>query len=472
MLLCLRNIIFVKHNNMIMKFLNREKEQQRLINALSAVKPKLIIIYGRRRCGKSSLIKKILKPGDIYFMAQMSDEAVQRIHLAKTIGEKINGFDKVVYPDWESLFLNLNNVIKEPLTLCVDEFPYLVKASSILPSLIQKIIDTIGERKFHLILCGSSQQMMQGLVLDSSAPLYGRADEIMKIAPLEAGWLSDMLECTPAQAVNEFSVWGGVPRYWELRAREKSFREAVINIILDRYGVLHEEPSRLFMDDMRESILAFSILTIVGSGSNRLSEIAGRLNKPSTQLSRPIENLIQLGYLKREIPFGEPIKNSKKGIYRIADQFMNFYFNFLAPNLSRLELGLTDHVYKDFESRMSAYVSFEWENLCRRSIPMRPVNGIYFDNAFRWWGPNLKNEYMELDILAVSLDGTSLLIGECKWSKIKDSVSLIKKLEQKAGLLPFTKGKKIIPMLFVKDLSETIHSSNVFLPSDVLARLR
>ena len=335
-----------------MEFFNREKEKQRLLKAIGNKKAKLVIIYGRRRCGKSTLIKNTLKSGDIYFMAQQSNEAIQRMQLANTIGEKIKGFDSVVYPDWESLFINLNNVSNEPFTLCIDEFPYLVKGSVSLTSIIQKIIDTTSDRKYHLILCGSSQQMMQGLILDSSSPLYGRADEIVKISPLDAGWISEALGCKFDQAIVEYSVWGGVPRYWELRAEEKSFKTAVKNIILDRYGVLHEEPIRLFLDDMRESVQAFSILSVVGNGSNRLSEIAGKLNKPATQLSRPIDNLIQLGYLKREVPFGESEKNSKRGIYRIADPFMNFYFTFLVPNLSRLELGLIDQVYNVFESRL------------------------------------------------------------------------------------------------------------------------
>jgi AAA+ ATPase superfamily predicted ATPase len=314
--------------------------------------------------------------------------------------------------------------------------------------------------------------MMQGLVLDGTSPLYGRADEIMKITPLEAGWLTDALNCKPDEAVMEYSVWGGVPRYWELRAEENSFKEAVINIILDRYGVLHEEPSRLFLDDMRESVQAFSILSVVGNGSNRLSEIAARLNKPATHLSRPVDNLIQLGYLKREIPFGEPEKNSKKGIYRISDPFMNFFFTFLFPNLSRLELGLTEQVFKTFESRQSGYVSAEWENLCRRSIPGSVANNIEFDIASRWWGSDLKQQPAEFDIVAQSSDKKHLLIGECKWSAVNNPGAELKKLEQKAFLFPIAKERKIITALFIKETSEKEIPSNVFLPSDVLRSLR
>ncbi|MBU0489865.1 MAG: ATP-binding protein, partial [Bacteroidetes bacterium] len=153
-----------------MEFLNRFKEKERLEKALESEKAKLVIIYGRRRCGKSTLIKNTLTQKDVYFMAQNADESIQRIQLASTIGEKISGFESVVYPDWNSLFTNLNNVIKEPFTLCIDEFPYLVKSATGLPSTIQQMIDTTIKRKFHLVLCGSSQQMMKGLVIDSASP--------------------------------------------------------------------------------------------------------------------------------------------------------------------------------------------------------------------------------------------------------------------------------------------------------------
>jgi hypothetical protein len=455
-----------------MNFYNREKEKQRLNKALQNDKAKLIVIYGRRRCGKSTLIKNVIGSNDVYFMAQQADESIQLAQLASAIGEKIEGFDSVVYPNWESLFINLNNVIKQTITICIDEFPYLVKNSNGLPSVIQKIIDNNTARKYHLILCGSSQQMMRGLILDSTAPLYGRANEILKLTPLEAGWIDEALECSAEQAVLEYSVWGGVPRYWELRKEDESFEAALKNIILDRYGVLHEEPSRLFLDDMREYVQAYSILTLVGNGCNRLSEIASRINKPANQLSRPIENLIQLGYLKREVPFGEHLKNSKKGLYRIADPFMNFYFTFVAPNLSRLELNLTDQVYGILATKISLFVSGEWENLCRRSIPMLPVKGINFDIAYRWWGANCENKPMEIDVIAESLDKRFLLVGECKWSLIGDVSKLVDELIQKARLLPFAKDKIIIPVVFVKETTQKGVNDGVFLPFDVMGRLK
>lgn len=455
-----------------MRFLNRNREQQRLKKALQNPEGQLLVIYGRRRCGKSTLIKNTLRTNDVYFMAQQTDDTIQRQQLVSVIAENFPGFDDMVYPTWEALFNNLNNQTKEPITICLDEFPYLVKSSQELPSVIQKVIDQQQNKNFHILICGSSQQMMNTLALDSSSPLYGRAAEIIKIKPLEAGWITDALECNAVQSIEEYAIWGGVPRYWELRKKEENFEDAVKNIILDNQGILHEEPSRLFLDDMRESIQAYTILTIVGKGVKRISEIASRLNKPASQLSRPIDKLISLGYLKREIPFGENTKNSKKGIYHIAEPFFNFYFSFVVPHLSSLELNLTDQVYKVFKARENQFVSSQWEELCRRSVPLAPINDIEFGPSQRWWGNNTEKRPIEVDVVAESIDGKHLLVGECKWSKISRPQALLKEIEEKGATLPFAKNKTIVPVVFIKNNHSETLNSNIFLPRHVINRLK
>jgi len=144
----------------------------------------------------------------------------------------------------------------------------------------------------------------------------------------------------------------------------------------------------------------------------------------------------------------------------------------MAPNLSRLELGLTDQVYRSFLSVLTCYVSKEWESLCRRSVPMAHVNNIEFGPAARWWGPGMNRQPIEFDIVAESSDKKSILIGESKWSFVENPVIALKRLRQKAELLPLAAGKKIITVLFIKGTSEKEIPANVFLPSDVLERLR
>ncbi len=398
-------------------------------------------------------------------MAQQTDEVSQRSNLARNIAEQIKGFDAVIYPTWQALFAALNHSVEANVTLCLDEFPYMVKSSPSLPSVIQQIMDEHLAPRLHIILCGSSQQMMQGLILDSSEPLYGRASEIMKIKPLEAGWVQQALACDAPDAVKEYAVWGGVPRYWELRLQKDSFEEAVKYHILDTYGVLHEEPGRLFLDDLRESVQAYAILSLVARGCHRISEIASRLGKPASQLSRPMDTVINLGYVRREVPFGELEQKSKRGVYKINDPFMRYYFTYVVPNMSRLELNMTDQVYSRFENELNQYVSLEWEHLCRSSVPVGEWDGIEFNEARRWWGYGTDRSKMELDVVAESVDKKYLLAGECKWTAKADNDKLMGQLQKKVQNLPFAKDKKVIYKIFLPEnssrLPEVVDAGNV-----------
>lgn len=190
-----------------MEFVDRIEEQKRLIKALNSDKASFIVVYGRRRLGKSTLIKKVLTPSDVYYMADQTERAHQISLLAREIGMTVPDFDKVVYPDWQALLTGLNHRAKERFTLCLDEFPYLVKSSPELPALLQKLIDS-HSLKYNLIICGSSQQLMQGLVLDGSAPLYGRADQMLKLSPIHIKYLQEVLHTDAVSTVEEYAIWG------------------------------------------------------------------------------------------------------------------------------------------------------------------------------------------------------------------------------------------------------------------------
>jgi len=432
----LKKIIFVKHN--ISMFLDRQKERRKLQAALAQTRPSLVVVYGRRRTGKSTLLKQILGPDDVYFVADQGEAHLQRAKLATEIARQVPNFDRVLYPDWESLLNAVAQAARPPRALVLDEFPYLVKNAPELPSVLQKWVDNAPERP-HLVLCGSAQHLMRDLTLEGSAPLFGRADEIMQVRPLSAGWLPVFLATNAAQAVSEYAVWGGIPRYWELRRRYPDHAEAVRDLLLDKDGVLHEEPLRLFLDDMRSAVQAYSIVSLVGGGCHRLSEIAARLQRPATQLAGPLHNLIALGYLRREIPFGEMEKNAKRSLYQIADPFLRFYFAFVAPNRSRLELGLTTQVWAEMAARLPTHVSGIWEQLVRESVPLAGYFGLEWGPARRWWHGNGP----EIDVVAQSTDGAALLVGECKLADDPDPVRILAQLRQKAASLPFAQGKKI-----------------------------
>lgn len=457
-----------------MKFVDRIDETTRLKDVLSRNVPTFTVIYGRRRLGKSTLIKRVLTENDIYFLADRSENNHQRVMLSRVVAQKMVDFDKFIYQDWESLLLNLNYRAENKFTLCLDEFPYLVEQTPELPSILQKLLDE-KMLKYNLVVCGSSQSMMSGLVLDSTAPLYGRAELIMKFTPIKLPYIQEAIGGNEVQAIEEFAVWGGVPRYWELRESQDSLRESIWYNILSVNGTLYEEPAKLFQDDVKDIVKTSTLMSYIGNGANRLSEIATRSDEPSTNLSRPLKKLIDLGFLEREVPFGIDEKNAKKTLYKIADPFMAFYYKFVVTNKSFIELDRRLPIEQSLSSHFSEYVSFWWETLCRNAVTGNMINGILFTKAKRWWGSVLneegKPEQIEIDVMAESIDGKHLLVGECKWTSQENAKLLQNELLRKVKLLPFAKKYTLVPALFLKE-DPNNRVENIFLPTDVINLFR
>jgi AAA+ ATPase superfamily predicted ATPase len=452
----------------------RIDEATRLKDALAREKSSLVVMYGRRRLGKSTLIKRVLSENDVYFLADRSEGQHQRALLAKVIAQVFPDFEKLSYPDWESMFRAVNYRTDKRFTLCLDEFPYLVEQSPELPSVLQKLVDE-KQLKYNLVLCGSSQNMMYGLFLDSTAPLYGRADEIMRLTPIRLPYIQEALNLNAMNAIEEYAVWGGVPRYWELRENRISLDDAMWHNILSVNGALYEEPIKLLQDDVKDIVKTSTIMSYIGTGANRLSEIAARCNEPATNLSRPLKKLVDLGFLEKDVPFGIDEKNAKKSLYKIADPFMAFYYQFVVPNRSFIELGRRLPIEQALTAHFSESVNMQWEKLCRDAVTGNLVNGVVYGKAKRWWGSvfneDKKPEQVEFDVMAESLDKKSLLVGECKWTTGENDKQLTAALLRKANLLPFAKNYTIVPVLFLKNAPKG-DSENVMLPEDVVELMK
>ncbi len=461
----MQNIIVVR-----MKFVDRNEETARLREALGKEKSTLTIVYGRRRLGKSTLVKRVLTESDIYFLADRSEAKHQRSVLAQVAAQTFPDFDKVSYPDWEAIFRALNYRAERHFTICIDEFPYLASQSPEIASALQKLLDEKSLR-YNIVLCGSSQSMMYGLFLDATAPLYGRADVIMRLNPIRLPYIQEALQLRAENAVEEYAVWGGVPRYWELREGKNSLAEALWQNVLSANGTLYEEPAKLFLDDIKDLVKVSTIMSYIGGGANRLSEIAGRCGEPSTNLSRPLKKLIDLGFLLREVPYGSDESNTKKSLYKIADPFMAFYYQFVVPNRSFIELGRLKPVEEALSKHFPEYVSRQWESLCRNAVTGNELDGVLYGQAKRWWGSVLnecgKPVQMEIDVVAESLDRKTLLVGECKWTTGENGKPLEVELLRKASLLPFAKGHSVKAKLFLRQ-KPLDGFGDTLLPTDVL----
>jgi hypothetical protein len=453
-----------------MEFVDRKEEMGRLQRALTADKASVVVVYGRRRLGKSTLIKRVLTDRDVYYLADRSESGHQRALLAKVIALRFPDFDKVSYPDWESLFRALNYRTDGRFALCLDEFPYMAEQAPELPSVLQKLIDE-KQLRYHIILCGSSQNMMYGLFLDGTSPLYGRTDVMMRLTPLRLPYLQEALHLPAEQAMEEYAVWGGVPRYWKLREGLSSLREALWQNVLSVNGTLYEEPIKLFQDDVKDIVKTATLMSYIGSGANRLSEIAARCNEPATNLSRPLKKLVDLGFIEKELPFGVDEKNAKKSLYRIADPFMAFYFRFVLSNRSFIELDRRRPIEEMLDAHFTEFVGLQWERMCRNFVTGNEIAGVLYGPARRWWGSVMDEGktpvQIELDVVAESIDHRYLLVGECKWTEAEDAERLTAQLLRKARLLPFAEGHVLVPVLFLKR-PPLKGEGTVFLPQDLM----
>ncbi|HEX8107445.1 MAG TPA: ATP-binding protein [Kofleriaceae bacterium] len=428
---------------MPLPFVDRRAELGRLCRALTARTSSLVCVYGRRRVGKSRLVTTALEGlAAVYYLADERDEHLQRHSLAREIERLIPGFARVEYPDWDALLDRWAEAAPAGAVLAIDELPYLVRAAPALPSILQRRIDR-GPGRQHWVICGSSQRMMHGIVLDAAAPLYGRAREILKVEPLGFPYLSEALRLRRAEdAVEAYATWGGIPRYWVLADGAASLQAAQRDLILDPLGVLHAEPQRLLLDEVSETMQAHSILALIGQGCHRLSQIAGRLRRPATSLSRPLALLVDIGLVKRELPFGEHPRRSKRTRYRIADPFLRYWYRFVDPNRSLLEAR---HLDVQTQTAWLSHLGESWEEIVRASIPDVSIDTARWQPAQPWWGRAGDGPDAEIDVVAAHRDDRNrLLVGEVKLSlDAADVPRLLHDLEAKARACDWARNKQL-----------------------------
>lgn len=412
-----------------MDFFDRQEELRRLRRVTESREGGLVVVWGRRRVGKTRLLLEWVRGGKgLYWVADESAAPIQRRNLAETLEQRLPGFGQVEYRDWGSL---LSRVAREaqqqkwrgPLVL--DEVPYLVGPSPELPAVLQRFVDhDAKEAGLVVALAGSSQRMMQGLTLAPNAPLYGRARELMKLRPIPAGYIGEALgEADAHRNVLAYAVWGGIPRYWELAAPFADLREAVDSLALDPLGPLHEEPMRLLLEESPPAVALRPLLDAIGAGAHRVSEMGGRVGQPATSLTRPLTRLQDLDLVLREVPFGEPERSSKRALYKLGDPFLRLWFSLVAPKRSILMQVRREARLRLFDDAFGRLAATAWEELCRQAVPLlaRRLGGVEYGPAGRYWAGGMP----EWDVVAESVAGDALLVGEVKLIQGEPSAAAI-----------------------------------------------
>lgn len=407
-----------------MKFLNRERELGRLSALMSQPEAALVVLYGQRRVGKTRLALEFCRHHDgLYMVADQSSSTIQRAWFAGVIGRRFPGFADVVYPTWTALFdalarSSLAAGWRGPVVF--DEVPYLVQAAPEVASELQRWVDH-GAREAGLVvaLAGSSQRMMQGLVLNGNSPLFGRARELFEIRPLAPRFLGEALGSDDPRVIfDHFAAWGGIPRYWELAVPFGDDVVAAIDaLVLDSFGPLNGEPDRLLLEELPPAVELRPVLDAIGAGAHRASEIGSRVGSPVTSLGRPLKRLVEVGLVIREVPFGEPGTGGKRSIYRIAAPFMRLWFKTVAPYKAVLATADPAGRRALLAPRWDEHRASCFEELARSCLPALPPDGRLGTTGpwlpgHRWWHGNEP----EWDIVAENTDG-GLLLGEAKWSR-------------------------------------------------------
>jgi uncharacterized protein len=381
-------------------FVNRVREM-RLLGALRR-KGGLAIVFGRRRVGKTRLIRQWMKKiTGAYSQAIEGSKEIQLDQVLEDIRPHLPG--DIRPTSWTELF-SLLELSRGPWTLCLDEFPYLVAADPSLPSIIQKWWDHKKKMNISLILCGSSQRMMHRVCLDPAAPLYGRSRVILPIKPMAYGDFCKArgLDKRRAASFVIFSLVGGVPKYWEFVHARSSPLEVAQELFFGFAAYMENEPRRLLMDEQISGLSSLSVLEAIGRGAERPSEIASRQNVPQTQLSKVFYQLMDADLVRREVPFGQSERNPKNVLYKISDPSLRFWFKVFSPHQSRWPL----YSVEQKEKLLFEHASTVFEDQCRALHP----------HAKRYWGKNV-----EIDIVRPSSEsGNSLRIAEVKFRKLSE----------------------------------------------------
>ena len=462
-----------------MQFLNRAAELDRL-DAVLRRPGSFAAIWGRRRVGKSRLLLEWSSRHDgLYTVADLSAAPVQRRYLAEAAAQRFPGFASVEYPDWRSFLDRLRAeaaAARWPGPFILDELPYLLVADPTFASVLQNWLDRPGTRP-SMVVSGSSWRMMHGALLGAGAPLYGRAVEAFAVQPLRPGCLGDAFpDSTPREQVSLYALWGGTPRYWELAERFGTDLDAAVDtLVLDPTGPLHDEPDRLLREETPSASSLRPLLDVIGAGSHRISEVAGRLGKPASSLSGPLATLCEMRLLHREVPFGSPPRSGKRSLYRIEDPFLRLWFRVVAPHRASLAAAPRETRLAYWMRARPALESLVWEELCRMATPtLHHTDGALgalgpWEPAQRYWRRNEP----EVDLVARSLDGKRLLVGEVKWTaegRHRDSPE-----RPVSAHLPGASGAEITYARFVPDPARRrsrapeVHEVGV---ADVLAALR
>ncbi|MCL1794828.1 MAG: ATP-binding protein [Oscillospiraceae bacterium] len=428
-------------------FVGREKELAALNNLYDEDIFQMVVMYGRRRIGKTTLISEFIsdKPA-IFFTAQEVNDALNLSRFSQKI---YNFFDVPesagAFPDWNDAFEFLAKKAKgRRFVLAFDEFPYAAAANRSLKSVLQTATDHYFKNTgLFLILCGSHMGFMENEVLGYKSPLFGRRTAQIKLEGFDYYDAGKMLGAFDAEDKLKFyACIGGTPHYLAQIKANESFEDNIKRLYFDISGYLYNEPVMLLHQELREPAMYNSIITAIAGGASKQSEIAAKIKEDSTKVNKYLHTLVNLQIIDKIYPFGENPQNSRKGIYRIADNCYDFWYSFVFSNRPEIESGNGDFVAdaEIFGEKLSSYIGKPpFETICLQYLQRANRNKIlpFIATSFgSWWRNDPKEKAQaDFDVIAANRSKKQIVLGECKWKNEINFAIEAQKLLKKDYLL-------------------------------------
>ena len=426
-------------NGDTINFINREKELESL-NKEYKKKNSFVVLYGRRRVGKTTLIKEFIKDKKVfYFFADKQNENLQIERFKNQISERFKNefLKKIEIKEWDTLFdYLLTKTQNEKFVLVIDEFQYLCMINKNFSSIFQRIYDKkLKDKNIMIILCGSLISMIYSETLAYESPLYGRRTAQIKLQPIKFKYYNKFFKNKSIQDLIElYSITGGIPKYILSLDRDKSALYNIENNILDKNNYLYSEPKFLLQEEVNDLSRYFSILNAISIGHTKMSAISSYLQINEGGLSPYISKLIDLDILEKEVPITENIENTKKVLYKIKDNYLKFCFSYVYPYQSYLEIENLTYIKNKIENEFDLYVSKIYEDLARESIwenapfPLLKVG--------RWW-----DKEIEIGIIGLG-ENNKIVFGECKYSKKLIGLNILNELKEKSKKVIWNNDKR------------------------------
>jgi len=428
------------------KFFGRARELEEMNRLWASSKEEFLILYGRRRVGKTALLTEwIRRTGNraLYWVASPTSAAAQLRSFSQSIYNfenpglpAPNGF---TYTNWEQAFQQIARLAKdERLALFIDEFTYLLEVDPGIAGLLQKLWDHVL-KNVNILLClsGSHLGMMKREFFSYQAPLYGRASAQIHLQPFYFGSTRGFFpNYSAVDRVALYSIFGGVPAYWERVDSSKSISWNIKRHLLTSNNLLQSEPRLLLQDFISDPHNYLSILAAIANGAHVIKEIADITGLPSGHVSKYLGVLSETGFVERRVPVTEP-GPSRAGRYHITDPYLRFYFRFLADRQDQLALGAQDIALAEINRHMIDFIGrYTWEELCREWLLRAGALGalpMMSDHVGSAW-----NSKAQVDVVGINSMEKTLILGECKWTLSSNERKVMAELveERAAKIIP------------------------------------